>query len=136
MALIGFWQNNQPYKNWPHFFRAKNGQNRPKWPYEDINGIKNFCFLHHTSPKSYLEHGLNHFVAKKSAQKNLPQFLGQKMAKIGQNRPKSAKVVPEKMIMISKNFCFWHHTSPKSSLEYGPNRFLAKKSDQKIDTTL
>jgi hypothetical protein len=78
---------------------AKNGQNRPKWLQKDVIDINNFCFLHHTSPKSYLEHGPNHFFAKESAQKNRPRFLGPKMAKIGQIRP-------EKMLMISKTSVF------------------------------
>jgi hypothetical protein len=88
--------------------------------------------LHHTSPKFSIEYGPDQFLAKKQAHKNLPLFLGQKMAKIGQNRPKA----PCKDVNDIKNFCFLHHTSPKYSLEYGPNRYLAKKSDQKNQPTL
>jgi hypothetical protein len=96
---------------------AKIGQNSLK---KDVNDIKNFCFLHHTSRKSSLEYGPNHFLAKKSAQK----FF---RPKYGQNRQKW----PRKGVIDIKNFCFLHHTGPKLYLEYGPILFLAKTSAQK-----
>jgi hypothetical protein len=82
MAPIGFWLKKQP-KNIDPTFRPKNGPNRPKWPPKEVNEIKNFCFFHHTSPKFYLEHGPNHFFARKSDQKKLTPLLSPKMAKIG-----------------------------------------------------
>jgi hypothetical protein len=86
---------------------AKIGQ---KWSHKDVNYIKNFCFLHHTSPKSSLEYGSDRFLAQISAQKNLPHILGPEIVKIDQNGTlKDVKDI--------KNFCFLHHTSRKSSLE-------------------
>jgi hypothetical protein len=91
MAPIGFWLKNQPQKIGPTFKAqkwpksAKIGHYGPK---KDINDIKKFCFLHHTSPKPSLEYGSNQFLAKKSAQKIDPTFKAQKWpksAKIGQN---------------------------------------------------
>jgi hypothetical protein len=108
---------------------AKIVQNWPKAPSKDVNDIKNFCFLHHTSPKYSLEYGPNRFLGKKSAQKNPPHFIGPKMAKIGQNSLK-------KDVNDIKNFCFSHHTCPKSYLEYDPIIFWPKNQPKKIDTTL
>jgi hypothetical protein len=70
-------------------------------------------------------------------QKNQPKkivltFKAQKWpksSKIGQNGP-------IKMLMISKTSVFFHHTSPKLSLEYGPNWFLAKELAKNIVPTL
>jgi hypothetical protein len=87
MALIGFGQKISPKKLTP-LYRPKNGQNWPKWLQKDVKDIKNFCFLHHTSPNSYLKHGPNHFLAKKLAQKKLTPLYRPKNC---QNWPKQDK---------------------------------------------
>jgi hypothetical protein len=53
---------------------AQIGQNRPKWPHKDVNDIKNFCFLHHTSPKPSLEYGPIGFWPKNQPKKIDPTF--------------------------------------------------------------
>jgi hypothetical protein len=77
MAPIVFWPKYQP-KKIDRLCRPKNGQ---KWlklaktaSRKDVNDIKNFCFLHYTSPKSYLEHGPNHFLAKNQPKKLTPLY--------------------------------------------------------------
>jgi hypothetical protein len=54
------------------------------------------------------------------------------MAKNGQNRTKW----PQKDVSDIKNFYFLHHTSLKSSLKYGPNRFLVKNEPKKLTPLL
>jgi hypothetical protein len=93
-------------------------------PQKDVSDIKNFCFLHHTSPKSSLEYGPNWFLAKNEPKKLTPLFR-KKMAKIGQNRPKC----PQKGVNDIENLCFLHHTTPKSYEEHGPNQKQQKKID-------
>jgi hypothetical protein len=48
---------------------AKIGQNRPKWPLNDVNDIKKLCFLYQSSSKPSLEYGPNRFLAQKLAKK-------------------------------------------------------------------